>query len=75
LAENEADAPSTYYVIDKICDKYGLPASPSESVIKRLEKANCTASLTHFHRRGIRTDALAKTMKEILTNQKQSLAI
>ena len=70
LAENEADAPSTYYVIDKICDKYGLPASPSESVIKRLEKANCTASLTHFHRRGIKTDALARTMKEILTNQK-----
>lgn len=73
LAENEADASPTYYVIDKICDKYGLPAPPSESIIKRLEKASYTASLTHFHRRGIKTDALAKTMKEILVHQTQNV--
>lgn len=66
LAENEAEAPATYYVIDKICDKYGLPAPSTESVVRELEKAGCTAVLTHFHKRGIKTNAAAKTVKDII---------
>jgi tRNA (guanine26-N2/guanine27-N2)-dimethyltransferase len=67
LAENEADSPATYYVIDKVCDKFGLPAPSTESIIKKLEKANYAATQTHFHKRGIRTNAPAETVKEIIS--------
>lgn len=66
LTENEADAPAMYYVVDKICDKYGLPAPSTENVIKQLENAGYTAIPTHFHKRGIKTNALAKIIKEIV---------
>jgi tRNA (guanine26-N2/guanine27-N2)-dimethyltransferase len=65
-ADNEADAPATYYVIDKICDKYGLPAPSTEDVVKQLEKSGYQTVLTHFHRRGIRTGAPARTLKEVI---------
>ena len=66
LTENEAEAPATYYVIDKICDRYELPAPSTNNVIKQLEKAGYTAIPTHFQKRGIKTNALAKTVKEII---------
>jgi tRNA (guanine26-N2/guanine27-N2)-dimethyltransferase len=66
LTENEADAPATYFVIDKICDKYGLPAPSTESVIKQLEKAGYTAVSTHFRKRGIKTNAPAKMISDII---------
>jgi tRNA (guanine26-N2/guanine27-N2)-dimethyltransferase len=66
LAENEAEAQPTYYVIDKICDRYDLPAPSSDDVINQLRKADSTATFTHFHRRGIRTTASAAMMKKIL---------
>jgi tRNA (guanine26-N2/guanine27-N2)-dimethyltransferase len=69
LTENEADAPATYYVIDKICDKYGLPAPSTENVIKQLEKAGYTAIPTHFHTRGIKTNMPAKIIKEIIMKE------
>lgn len=68
LTENEADAPATYYVIDKICDKYELPAPSTESITKQLEKAG-RAMLTHFHKRGIKTNAAEKTVKEIIMKE------
>jgi tRNA (guanine26-N2/guanine27-N2)-dimethyltransferase len=69
LAENEANALPTYYVIDKICDKYGLPAPSTGNVIKQLEKAGYTAVTTHFHKRGIKTNAPAKTIKETIMKE------
>jgi tRNA (guanine26-N2/guanine27-N2)-dimethyltransferase len=69
LTENEADAPATYYVIDKICDKYGLPAPSTENVIKQLEKAGYMAISTHFHTRGIKTNMPAKIIKEIVMKE------
>jgi len=72
LAENESDAPATYYVIDKICDKYGLPAPSTESVIKQLQKKDHLAIPTHFNRRGIRTTAPAKLMREIINETAKS---
>lgn len=73
LTENEADSSPTYYVIDKICDKYGLPAPATESVIKQLEKANYTATLTHFHKRGIKTNATAQTITEAIKKTASNL--
>ena len=67
-AENEADSPATYYVIDKVCDRYELRAPTTKDVVKQLEKAGYPTVLTHFHRRGIKTVAPARTIKEIITN-------
>lgn len=67
LAENETEAPATYYVIDKICDKYNLPAPSTENVSKELEKAGCRVVLTHFHKRGMKTDASTKAVKGSIT--------
>ena len=69
LTENEAEAPALYYVIDKICDKYGLPAPSTVNIIEQLEKASYTAASTHFHRRGIKTNATAKAIKEIIMKE------
>lgn len=66
LAEKEADAPPTYYVIDKICDKHGLPAPSTENVIKQLKEAGHIAISTHFHKRGIKTDAPTKIITETI---------
>ena len=74
LAENESDAPTTYYVIDKICDKYALPAPSTRSVIKQLQKEGYIAVLTHFNRRGIRANAPAKLMREIIEKTARSAA-
>jgi len=66
LAEGEAAAPPTYYVIDKMCDKFGLPAPSLESVIKQLKNKKYTAIPTHFNTRGIKTDASATIVKSVL---------
>ena len=71
LARNEAEAPVTYYAIDKICDKFNLPIPPLIGVINELKKAGFEAIPTHFNGRGIRTDAPAKVVKEILGGHKR----
>jgi tRNA (guanine26-N2/guanine27-N2)-dimethyltransferase len=73
LTENEAEASATYYVIDKICDKYGLPAPSTESIIAQLEKISYTTVSTHFHKRGIKTNATAKVMKEVIMKEVEPL--
>jgi tRNA (guanine26-N2/guanine27-N2)-dimethyltransferase len=66
LTKSEAEAPTTYYVVDKLCDAYGLPVPPIKKVVTALEERGFQASLTHFNSRGIRTDATAMEMKELL---------
>ena len=69
LTENEAEAPATYYVIDKICDRYGLPAPSTENIVKQLEKIGYATVSTHFHERGIKTNASAKIIREIIMKE------
>jgi tRNA (guanine26-N2/guanine27-N2)-dimethyltransferase len=64
LAEREANAPITYYVIDRICDNFELPVPSINKVVGELTKTGHQACLTHFNTRGIRTDASAKRVKE-----------
>jgi tRNA (guanine26-N2/guanine27-N2)-dimethyltransferase len=66
LTRIEAEAPITYYVIDKLCDALGLPAPPTKRVVQALSECGFKACLTHFNPRGIRTDASAMDMKELL---------
>ena len=67
LVQNEAEATVTYYRVDKICDKLNLPIPPQKKVLDNIRKAGFQAVLTHFNSRGIRTDAPANVVKEIIT--------
>jgi len=66
LIDAEADASLGYYVVDKMCDKLNLPAPSIKRVIEALQKEGFKACLTHFNSKGIRTDAPAIKMEEIL---------
>ena len=67
LVQDEVEAPVTYYVMDKICDKLNLPVPPLIEVVNGLRKAGFQATLTHFNTRGVKTDAPANVVKEVIT--------
>jgi tRNA (guanine26-N2/guanine27-N2)-dimethyltransferase len=66
LAKDEADAPATYYVLDKITNKISLPVPSVEVVLQSLHDEGFQAFPTHFSSRGIRTNASALKMQELL---------
>jgi tRNA (guanine26-N2/guanine27-N2)-dimethyltransferase len=66
LAKKEAQAPATYYVIDHITDKLALPVPSVHNVIHRLRERGFQAMRTHFNARGIRTNAPALTVQELI---------
>jgi tRNA (guanine26-N2/guanine27-N2)-dimethyltransferase len=66
LAKKEAEAPATYYVIDHITDKLATPVPSVQSVIHRLRERGFQALRTHFNARGIRTNAPALTVLDLL---------
>jgi tRNA (guanine26-N2/guanine27-N2)-dimethyltransferase len=66
LIKNEVDAPVTYYVVDKLCDALSLPVPPVRKVVEALREKGYEASLTNFNSRGIRSNASAIEMKELL---------
>ena len=66
LTKNEADAPIGYYVVDKLCDALNLPVPSVKSVIETLRNEGFQACLTHFNPKGIRSNALATKMKELV---------
>jgi tRNA (guanine26-N2/guanine27-N2)-dimethyltransferase len=67
LVQNEAEAPATYYTVDKICDKLNLPVPALKEVIESVRESGFQAVPTHFNSRGVRTDAPADTVKEAIT--------
>jgi tRNA (guanine26-N2/guanine27-N2)-dimethyltransferase len=66
LIKNEAEAPIAYYVLDKLCDRLNLPVPPVKRVMEVLRREGFQASLTHFNSKGVRANASAKKMGEIL---------
>ena len=66
LIKGESDGPSTYYVLDRICDKFDLPVPPLKDVMDELRKAGFQVVPTHFNNSGFRTNAPAEIMKEII---------
>jgi tRNA (guanine26-N2/guanine27-N2)-dimethyltransferase len=66
LIQNEANAPIAYFAVDKICDKLNLPVPPQKKVIEKLNKMGFDAVLTHFNNRGIKTNASAAKVKEVI---------
>lgn len=59
LIKNEAEAPPTYYVIDKVSYKLRLPVPSLEIMINLLISSGFSAFPTHFNSRGLRTEAPA----------------
>ena len=68
LVKNEAEAPFTYYVVDKVCDKLNLRVPAQKKVLGKLREVGFQAVLTHFNSRGFRTDAPANVVLETLTD-------
>jgi tRNA (guanine26-N2/guanine27-N2)-dimethyltransferase len=66
LAKDEAEAPATYYVLDKISDKLALPVPSVGAMLQILRDSGFQAFPTHFNSRGIRTDASALTVEKLL---------
>ncbi len=66
LIKDETEAPTTYYVIDQISDKLSSSMPSVSSMLQSLLKKGFQAVRTHFNSRGIRTDAPALTMQELL---------
>jgi tRNA (guanine26-N2/guanine27-N2)-dimethyltransferase len=66
LAEEEAEAPATYHVIDKISNKLSLPVPSVSAMLQSLRDKGFQAFPTHFNSRGVKTDALALTVQELL---------
>jgi len=67
LVQEEAEASVTYYTVDKICDKLNLPTPPLIEVVDGLKRRGFPATLTHFNSRGVKTEAPANMIKEIIT--------
>jgi tRNA (guanine26-N2/guanine27-N2)-dimethyltransferase len=68
LAAGEVDMPPTYYVLDRLSGKFGLPAPSSAKFFEALRAGGFRAVATHFNSRGVRTDASASVMRTILKN-------
>ncbi|MDQ1280320.1 MAG: tRNA (guanine26-N2/guanine27-N2)-dimethyltransferase [Thermoproteota archaeon] len=66
----EAEAAPTYYVIDRICDRLNVPPPSTELVIRSLSNYGYIALPTHFHPRGVKTNApmhiIEKSIKELV---------
>jgi len=65
-ATAEAEAPVTYYVVDKISNKLGLPVPSVNALLQVLRDNGFQAFPTHFNSRGIRTNAPTLTMQKFL---------
>jgi len=66
LSIDEAEAPVTYYVIDKVCDKFNLPIPSMSRIVAELRKAGFQAALTSFNSKAVRTDAPARFIREVV---------
>jgi tRNA (guanine26-N2/guanine27-N2)-dimethyltransferase len=66
LAKGEAEAQATYYVLDKISNKLALPVPSVDAMLQILRDSGFQAVPTHFNSRGIRTDAPALTVQNLL---------
>lgn len=60
----EADAPPTFFAVDKVCGKLGLRAVSPDRVRGRLSEKGFSAAKTHFYPQGIKTDASIREVRE-----------
>jgi tRNA (guanine26-N2/guanine27-N2)-dimethyltransferase len=66
LTIDEAEATPTYYVLEKISNKLGLPVPSVSSMLRILQDDGFQAVQTHFNTRGLRTNAPAFEMQKLV---------
>jgi tRNA (guanine26-N2/guanine27-N2)-dimethyltransferase len=66
LAKEEAETPATYYVIDKISNKLSLPVPSVAAMLRILHDNGFDAVPTHFNSRGLKTNAPASAVQNLL---------
>lgn len=66
LAEGEADAPVSYFVIDKLCKAMSVPVPSVKEVVQAVRRKGFEAYLTVFHTRGAKSELPVSEMKEIV---------
>jgi len=66
LVKTEAEAPPTYFTIDKICDKLNLPVPALNKVTEKLRAEGFNVYRTHFSSTGFKTKAPIKIIKKIV---------
>ena len=66
LTIDEAEAPPMYYVLDKISNKLSLPVPSVAAMLKILHDNGFQAVQTHFSSRGLRTNAPALAMQNLV---------
>jgi tRNA (guanine26-N2/guanine27-N2)-dimethyltransferase len=74
LIMDEADAPVSYYVIDKISERAGLPTPPLKNVIENIRSMGFKAVRTHFNSRGLKTDAQSSIVIKAVKEAAQKLS-
>ena len=63
---SEQNAPPTYYVIDRLADHLNVSVPKTVEVTRALSELGYAATPTHFHPKGIRTNAPSKIFLETL---------
>jgi tRNA (guanine26-N2/guanine27-N2)-dimethyltransferase len=66
LTKGEANAPITYYSVDRICDKLGWSVPSVRSVAMELQSEGHKTNPTHFKTQGLKTAASAKEVKQAI---------
>jgi tRNA (guanine26-N2/guanine27-N2)-dimethyltransferase len=72
LIKEESEGPVTYYVVDKMCDKFGLLVPPLKDVMERVGEEGFKALPTHFSNTGFKTDAPASVVTAIVKEVSQA---
>ncbi len=68
----EANATPTYYVLDRICAKLGMPVPSIQDVTRALRQSGFQATPTHFNSRGLKSDASIRDMKSVINRFKDT---
>ncbi|MGF3521861.1 MAG: tRNA (guanine(10)-N(2))-dimethyltransferase [Candidatus Bathyarchaeia archaeon] len=66
LIREEAEAPITYYVLDRVSQSLGLPVPSIVAFLQALHHRCYLATQTHFNPRGIRTNASVNDVQAVL---------
>ena len=66
LVRGEIGYPPTFHNIDEVCSRVSCRSLPTEEVLQAIRDAGFRVALTHFDRRGIKTDASAWELENLL---------
>ena len=71
LVKSEHGYPVGFYLIDLLCKMIGVKSLPTDDVFNAVESAGFRATRVHYDTRGLKTDASASELIEILKQFKK----